>query len=221
MRIEMYKTCRRCKAEKNIEAFCKDKRCTGGYKNLCKSCKNEARQKKYAMDEKYREKYKKEQRDWYKKNKSYCVMYKKQYYQQNLDKVLEAQRNYYLKNKQEINRKMSEYVRARLKNDPLFRFKHNVRTVIRKTLTSKKMSKFLSTEDILCCNVQQLLVHIERQFLPGMSWDNRGEWHIDHIIPLATAETEEDVIRLNHYTNLRPLWAKDNLSKGAKIETLL
>jgi hypothetical protein len=50
-----------------------------------------------------------------------------------------------------------------------------------------------------------------------MTLENYGEWHLDHIIPLATATTREDVVRLNHYTNFQPLWAKDNLSKGAKI----
>jgi hypothetical protein len=49
-----------------------------------------------------------------------------------------------------------------------------------------------------------------------MSFDNYGQWHIDHIIPLATAKTEQDVYTLSHYTNLQPLWAKDNISKGAK-----
>lgn len=50
-----------------------------------------------------------------------------------------------------------------------------------------------------------------------MTWENRGEWHIDHIIPLASASTEEELLALCHYTNLQPLWAFDNLSKGAKI----
>jgi hypothetical protein len=61
--------------------------------------------------------------------------------------------------------------------------------------------------------------YMEKQFQPGMSFDNYGfdGWHIDHIVPLATAKTEEQVAKLNHYTNLQPLWAKDNMSKGAKI----
>ena len=53
--------------------------------------------------------------------------------------------------------------------------------------------------------------------MDGMSWANRGEWHIDHIIPLSSAKTEEDVIRLNHYTNFRPLWKEDNQIKSNKI----
>ena len=71
------------------------------------------------------------------------------------------------------------------------------------------------------CLFDRLVLHIERQFLPGMSWENRSEWHIDHIVPLASASSLEEMERLNHFTNLRPLWASDNLSKGAKVETLL
>jgi len=59
--------------------------------------------------------------------------------------------------------------------------------------------------------------HIEKQFTKGMSWKNQGDWHIDHIMPLASANTIEETIRLCHYTNLQPLWALDNLEKGAKI----
>jgi hypothetical protein len=51
-----------------------------------------------------------------------------------------------------------------------------------------------------------------------MSWENRRLWHIDHIIPLALAKNEDQLIKLNHYTNLRPLWAKDNLVKSARYE---
>jgi len=60
-------------------------------------------------------------------------------------------------------------------------------------------------------------LHIEQQFKDGMSWENHGEWHIDHIFPVGLASDEEMVYKLNHYTNLQPLWAKENLQKGAKI----
>lgn len=73
------------------------------------------------------------------------------------------------------------------------------------------------------CNVyktDELRAHLEAQFQAGMSWDNYGEWHIDHIKPLASFDLEDtDQLKLAcHYTNLQPLWAKDNLSKGAKMK---
>ena len=67
------------------------------------------------------------------------------------------------------------------------------------------------------CSLEELKLHLEKQFKPGMTWENHGEWHIDHIIPLASAKTEEDLYKLNHYTNLQPLWAIDNLKKSNKI----
>jgi hypothetical protein len=66
---------------------------------------------------------------------------------------------------------------------------------------------------VIGCTQQELLQHIEKQFLKGMSWKNRKLWHIDHIIPMDSAKTIEDNYKLNHFTNLRPMWAKDNLSK--------
>ena len=69
------------------------------------------------------------------------------------------------------------------------------------------------------CDIEFLKKHLENQFLDGMTWDDKGfyGWHIDHIIPLSSAKTEEDVYKLCHYTNLQPLWAKDNYNKGSKI----
>lgn len=87
-----------------------------------------------------------------------------------------------------------------------------------KRMGYKKRSKSF---EILGCTWPEFKAHIERQFLPGMTWENRHLWQIDHITPLATAETEADVIALNHFTNLRPLWAVDNLAKRAKITHLI
>jgi len=78
-------------------------------------------------------------------------------------------------------------------------------------------NKSKGTKDLLGCSFEIAFKHIERQFIKGMSWENRSEWHIDHIIPLASAKTEEELIKLCHYTNLQPLWAVDNLVKNDKI----
>jgi hypothetical protein len=83
----------------------------------------------------------------------------------------------------------------------------------------KTFNKKNKTYDIIGCSPIELKTHLESLFLDGMSWENHGVggWHIDHIMPLSTAKTEEDVYKLSHYTNLQPLWAKDNLQKGCKI----
>lgn len=67
---------------------------------------------------------------------------------------------------------------------------------------------------LIGCTSQKLRRHIEMQFLPGMGWHNRTKWHVDHIVPLASALSEEELIQLFHFTNLRPIWGSDNLKKG-------
>ena len=107
-------------------------------------------------------------------------------------------------------------VRQRMATEPLFKLKKNIRTLISQTLKNKGVKKSLKSEQILGCTYQQFKEHIEKQFESWMSWDNYGTpkdkifelnktWDIDHIIPLKTATCEADIIRLNHYTNLRPL----------------
>jgi hypothetical protein len=69
------------------------------------------------------------------------------------------------------------------------------------------------------CSPAELKLHIESNFVDGMSWDNYGfrGWHIDHIVPLSSAKTKDEAVSLNHYTNLQPLWGVDNMKKGKKI----
>lgn len=89
----------------------------------------------------------------------------------------------------------------------------------RQLLALKKPNiQHISAIKLLGCSVQECLNHIEAQWQPGMTWDNwtLSGWHLDHIKPLASANTKEEMELLCHYTNLRPLWASDNLSKGGK-----
>lgn len=106
-------------------------------------------------------------------------------------------------------------------SDQIYRLKRRLRGRIRQIFCKMAKQKNCKTEDIVGCSWEQFYTHIERQFTKGMSWDRLDEIHIDHIIPLATAQTTDDIIRLNHFTNLRPLWAKDNLIKNRKIQHLL
>lgn len=81
--------------------------------------------------------------------------------------------------------------------------------------TYKKSDK---TENIIGCSISFFIDHLQLNFKDGMTLDNYGQWHIDHIKPLALAKTENDIYILNHYSNLQPLWATDNLKKGAKYD---
>jgi hypothetical protein len=72
------------------------------------------------------------------------------------------------------------------------------------------------TELLLGCNFDFFINYLFINFQDGMSFENHGEWHIDHIVPLAKCKTKEEIIKCCHYTNLQPLWAIDNLKKGAK-----
>jgi hypothetical protein len=113
------------------------------------------------------------------------------------------------------------YQMNRRKNDPLFALIGRVRAGIRQSIRKNGYKKNTKTEKILGCTWEEFKSHIEKQFLKGMNWDNISDWHIDHIIPLSSAKTEQDIILLNNFTNLRPLFAIDNLQKGDKIEFLI
>ena len=88
---------------------------------------------------------------------------------------------------------------------------------INEVMRRKGWNKSKKSIEILGCTKEQFAKHIESQFKEGMNWSNKGEWHIDHIIPLASAINKQEVYKLCHHTNLQPLWAKENLCKGAKI----
>jgi hypothetical protein len=129
--------------------------------------------------------------------------------------IRERQKELYHKNKYKENK--SKYVNERLKNDLFFKLKFNIRTLIRNSVNRGFTTKSKKTIEILGCSFDEFKTHLESQFDDKMNWDNQGTyWHMDHIIPISSAETEEDVYRLNHYTNFQPLYWLDNLKKSNK-----
>ena len=111
----------------------------------------------------------------------------------------------------------TERVMASRNGCPVNKLKHRIGNLIRFSLKAKGYSKKSATCRILGCSHAEFYAHIEKQFVRGMSWSLMGtRIHIDHIVPLASAKTEEDVLALNHFSNLRPLWAEENLKKSAK-----
>jgi hypothetical protein len=111
--------------------------------------------------------------------------------------------------------------RDRAKACPILGAARAARQCVSRAFNRAGVSKTKKTEQVLACSLSFFKNHIERQFVPAMTWANRSEWHIDHIVPLSSAKSVDDVYRLNHYSNLRPLWARDNMVKGAKFLTFI
>jgi hypothetical protein len=168
--------------------------------------------------------------------------YRKQWELENLEHMRAYRRNYYhtkddknrIRENQKIKRKTESgrlYLRIKQKEresiDPIFKLKRRLRKRLWNLCKNNHMSCSLSKS--LGCTDSEFRKHIESLFLPNMTWDNYGKqtdsltpkWEVDHIIPLALALTEEKLKELSHYTNLRPLWFKDNNDKSKQDKLLL
>ena len=201
------KTCSKCKIEKSIELFSKDKYRKDGLKPECKSCIKTYRE----LNKEYIEIYRK---NYYKINKEYIKKISKKYKEENKDKIKKYNKNY-----KELNReKIKQYEYNRLNTNKFYKFSHNVRNLISNSFKrgNNKFIKNSKTEIILGCTIEEFRLYIENKFIDDMTLENYGKWHLDHIKPLALATNEEEIIKLNHYTNFQPLWAEDNLIKGSK-----
>jgi hypothetical protein len=142
------------------------------------------------------------------------------YRQNNRDACLARTKAYRDNLDPEIRKKRArDYTRKRRHADPLYALKSLCRCRIGHALRGGGWTKAGNSKKLLGCTYEELRQHLESHFLPGMTWENRGlkGWHVDHIQPLALAETEEDVIRLLHFSNLQPIWEKDNLKKASKL----
>lgn len=93
----------------------------------------------------------------------------------------------------------------------------SVRSLVGSVFKRTNYKKNTKTYKLLGCDFMELHSHLEKQFIKGMNWDNKGKWHIDHIVPIAIAKDYNEVVKLSHYTNLQPLWAKDNHIKYNKL----
>ena len=146
--------------------------------------------------------------------------------------VLALGRKWYEENKDEINRrrrlpversKKAAYARRRYAESPDFALHVRMSAAIYAALKDKKAGR--KWEGIVGYSADDLAKHIERQFLNGMGWHNMGEWHIDHIVPRSSfsfvSETDPEFRACWALTNLRPMWAKDNMKKHAKRTHLL
>jgi hypothetical protein len=171
------------------------------------------KKKKYYEENK--EKLNKLTQEWYKKNYTSVLEQKKEYYLDNKELIKEKRKSYVKNNRNKIN----DYIKNKKIQNPLFKVEMNVRGRIKQYLKQKKITQKNQTFEIVGINIDGLKKHLECQFKEGMTWDNYGicGWHIDHKIPLCSANNEKELLQLFHYTNLQPLWAEDNLKKNGKI----
>lgn len=172
----------------------------------------------------YNKKYRLNHKEYFMmKNKEYHIVNKeniserkKKYYLDNMEKICEHKRIYYLDNKKKINKQSVKHVNERKTHDDLFKLKSNIRSLIISSMKLKGYKKLSKTQNILGCTFEEFKTYLESKFEPWMNWNNYGNWNghtkelniswdIDHIIPLSTATTEEEMLKLNHYTNLQPL----------------
>lgn len=138
-------------------------------------------------------------------------------YRLNRDKQLQRIKNYQAKNKEKLRLYRNNYYLVKAHTDISYRLARNLRTRLIGAL--KKNTKTGSAVRDLGCSIPELKQWLEKQFKPGMSWENYGKWHIDHIIPLSSFDltNEKQVKKASHWFNLQPLWAKDNILKGDKL----
>jgi len=186
------KICSKCDIEKDVCEFTyrTDRK---KYRNQCKSCLNEMGKIRYSL------------------NPDVKIKQASLWRENNPEK-------YNISNKKWRTNKLKDYRKTKKEVDPLFAFTHRVRSRIRSFMKTNKITKKNKTFDIVGCTPSLLKYHIEKQFTEGMSWDKLGDHiHIDHIIPLSSAKTEEEILKLCHYTNLQPMWATENRKKSNKM----
>lgn len=192
----MTKTCGKCGKEKKISEFGKDNRAKDGLRYVCKECR------------------KNDWKKYYKENKEKVLKKNKKYFEENPNKRHEIDKKFRKSEKRKNYLKKWRY--NRYHNDPEWR----LRDVI-----SSHLYRGLKKSDNVCfnflgCSVGEYKIYLEEMFKDGMSWDNYGEWHIDHIRPISSFDLSNDkeILECFNYKNTQPLWADENLKKSNKWE---
>ena len=193
------------------------------------------RDKKREQDKKYRETHKEEikeyhkewrdknrdklneqQRERYKDNPQPFKASKERYVASHMEQVKESRTRYKVENRQ----KCTDYQRNKRQSDPVYKFRSSFIHLMSLYRKKHGYTGTKGTWEMVGCDFDTFLAYIQSQFEEGMTMENYGHgkgcWNIDHIIPIRTAQNDEDIERLNHYTNLRPLWSTDNYRRSRK-----
>lgn len=227
--------CTKCTIEKEIIEFQQDKTKKRGFHSQCKKCLSDfkkANKKEYSptLENKICSTCKVEKvPSDFDKSKRHPTGYfgickecrkisSKDYYEKNSNKIIKRTSEYSKKNKEKIREQQRVYSKNRLATDIKHRLTRNLRNRLYYALKNKEWKKDTHFSEYIGCTREELVAHIEKQFKEGMSWNNYGEFHLDHIIPLSSANTEEELYALCHYTNLQPMWAEENIRKSNNVE---
>jgi len=162
--------------------------------------------KKYFSKPETKERLKNNHKKWSENKRDYLNQYHKEWREKNIDKHRENKRN---------------YEKTRKANDPLYKLVANFRTAIWTVLKENNLNKYGHYFEILQYSPEELATHLENQFSEGMTWENYGEWHVDHITPITAFNFQEigdnEFIRCWSLENLQPMWADENIRKSNKI----
>lgn len=209
------KVCTKCKIKQPINKFGKTHVTKDGLYPQCKQCTSEYHKQHY---QKNRQKILKKVRKYRINNREKVLEGKKREYQKNKNKYILNSKKWVENNRSKSNQIKYNYKIRKRKIDPLYRIVDSLRNRI--VAVMKGFNKSKSSMELLGCSAEKLRTHLEKQFTKGMNWSNYGYygWHIDHIKPCASFDLSDPKQQKKcfHYTNLQPLWAKDNLKKRDK-----
>lgn len=209
------KKCYKCKQNKDIEEFSKNKRYKDGLNDICKQCKKEQNISNHKQIKEYRDSKKEYHKEYYILWKQINPdLYRKNYSQNNKNKTKkEIQEN----NKKQIEKGYKkEWSINKYKNDPQYKLSQILRIRMLSSFKNKE-NKSVSVVTLLGCSVDECKQHLESQFKPEMTWENHGEiWEIDHIIPCSKFDLTdiEQQKQCFHYTNLQPLFKTSGIAKN-------
>jgi hypothetical protein len=199
----------------------------------CRECKKIHLNAAYANNEAHRARRKQVAKEWYEQNKDAAKQSMAEWRAKNRARKIASDRERHRANKDQINakrraawgdedrRKAREAQAKRLASNPVFSMAARMRSYLSSSLRYNSWAKHKRTEEVLGCTFVDFKAHIEKQFLSGMSWENRRAWHVDHIVPVSSAKTADELMALFHFTNLRPMWARDNIAKGNEMTHLI
>lgn len=168
------------------------------------------------------DRHKQKNKEWKMKNKEYVREYARNYDNEHREEKNQRNRKWRENNKDKVRiYQQKDYKKRR--NDAVLKLKGQVRNMLVRSFAKKGLRKSKKLEEIVKCDIDFLIKHLYQTFKDnyGYEWNEKEPVHIDHIIPLATANTEEDVIKLCHYSNLQLLKAKHNLSKNKSLDWVL